>query len=208
MPSTTTSVPAAVPGDTADVAEALDVARAFWEGGNKPEALRFVKRAVEAADQAGKASRFIALARAFADLENAVPPAAPSGPAVSAPAAPRGRSTAPPPVPSRPPPLKRSAAPPPPTASAPPPRRPTPPPPAAAPPTPAHTPSSVRTVRPAEGQATMQIRVSVRTSVRDAGLLVVRPLPDGQAPPPGTREAFLVMPDAPDGDAATNGGDA
>jgi hypothetical protein len=35
--------------------------------------------------------------------------------------------------------------------------------------------------------------VSVKTSVRDPDLLVVRPLAEGQPPPPGTREAFLVM---------------
>jgi hypothetical protein len=38
-----------------------------------------------------------------------------------------------------------------------------------------------------------RVRVSVRTSARDATLLVVRPLPEGEAPPAGTREAFLVM---------------
>jgi hypothetical protein len=37
------------------------------------------------------------------------------------------------------------------------------------------------------------LRVSVRTSARDASLLVVRPLGAGEALPPGTREAFLVM---------------
>jgi hypothetical protein len=35
--------------------------------------------------------------------------------------------------------------------------------------------------------------VSVKTSVRDPSLLVVRPLGEGQSPPAGTREAFLVM---------------
>jgi hypothetical protein len=37
------------------------------------------------------------------------------------------------------------------------------------------------------------VRVSVRTSVRDANLLVVRPLADGAAVPPGTREALLTF---------------
>jgi hypothetical protein len=44
-------------------------------------------------------------------------------------------------------------------------------------------------------------RVSVKTSVRDPDLLVVRPLADGESTPAGTREAFLVMVDTPDGAA-------
>lgn len=36
-------------------------------------------------------------------------------------------------------------------------------------------------------------RVSVKVSVRDPDLLVVRTLADGEAAPAGTREAFLVM---------------
>jgi hypothetical protein len=40
--------------------------------------------------------------------------------------------------------------------------------------------------------------VSVKISVRDPSLLVVRPLAEGQSPPPGTREAFLVMADNDD----------
>jgi hypothetical protein len=39
------------------------------------------------------------------------------------------------------------------------------------------------------------VRVSVRTSVRDPTLLVVRPLAAGQSPPPGAREGFLVLAD-------------
>lgn len=37
------------------------------------------------------------------------------------------------------------------------------------------------------------MRVSVKTSVRDASLLVVRPLADGAAVPAGTREALLTF---------------
>jgi hypothetical protein len=40
-------------------------------------------------------------------------------------------------------------------------------------------------------------RVYVKLSVRDPSLLVVRPLADGESAPAGTREAFLVMADAP-----------
>jgi hypothetical protein len=43
-----------------------------------------------------------------------------------------------------------------------------------------------------------RVRVSVRMSVRDSSLFVVRPLPEGQPAPPGTTEAVLVMPDGDD----------
>jgi hypothetical protein len=36
------------------------------------------------------------------------------------------------------------------------------------------------------------MRVSVKTSVRDAGLLFVRALAEGEEAPPGALEAFLV----------------
>jgi hypothetical protein len=51
-----------------------------------------------------------------------------------------------------------------------------------------------------------RVRVSVKFSVRDPQLVLARPLAPGQAPPPGTREAFLVLADAgvPDG---RNGGE-
>ena len=47
-----------------------------------------------------------------------------------------------------------------------------------------------------------RMRVSVKTSVRDAGLLFVRALADGEEAPPGTLEAFLVR------DATEANGDA
>ena len=37
------------------------------------------------------------------------------------------------------------------------------------------------------------IRVSVKASARDPDLLLLRPLTDGQPPPEGTREGFLVL---------------
>jgi hypothetical protein len=36
------------------------------------------------------------------------------------------------------------------------------------------------------------LRVSVKTSVRDPGLLLIRILDEGQRPPPGAEEAMLV----------------
>jgi hypothetical protein len=38
-----------------------------------------------------------------------------------------------------------------------------------------------------------RIRVSVKVSVRDATLILARPLRDGEPAPPGTREGFLVL---------------
>ena len=40
-----------------------------------------------------------------------------------------------------------------------------------------------------------QVRVSVKISARDPSLFIARPLADGQALPPGTREALLVIGD-------------
>ena len=45
------------------------------------------------------------------------------------------------------------------------------------------------------GQET-RIRVSVKLSVRDPNLVLARPLREGEAAPPGTREAFLVLTEA------------
>jgi hypothetical protein len=42
------------------------------------------------------------------------------------------------------------------------------------------------------GQET-RLRVSVKLSVRDPNLLIARPLREGEAPPPGTRAAVLVL---------------
>ena len=47
------------------------------------------------------------------------------------------------------------------------------------------------------------MRVSVRTSVRDENLFVVRPLADGAAVPAGTREALLTFVNDIDGDDET-----
>jgi hypothetical protein len=41
-----------------------------------------------------------------------------------------------------------------------------------------------------------RVRVSVKSSVRDPNLLLVRLLADGQSAPPGTQEAFLTGNDA------------
>jgi hypothetical protein len=57
--------------------------------------------------------------------------------------------------------------------------------------------SAVQSVEPSRApSAETRLRVSVRASVREPGLLVVRPLAEGEAAPPGTREAVLLMPEA------------
>src|ERR1019366_7855395 len=120
-------------------------------------------------------------------------------------------SAKPPPPPPRPP---ASPPPPPPPLPAPkaagPPRAPPPPPPGAGAPAPAAV--SVRAPA-AEGPASMapaappapappvmavpgketRLRVSVKLSVRDPNLLIARPLGAGEPPPPGTREALLIL---------------
>jgi hypothetical protein len=162
MLGTTNRIPAAVADDTTEVSEALDVARALWESGERKDAIRWVRRAAEGAAEAGQTTRLAALARAAADLDDASsPPAAPSRPS-TAPPLPTNR-------PSKPtslPPLSRQPA------------------------------SSVQLVRKAPEPEPTRLRVSVRTSARDATLLVVRPLAESEALPPGTREAFLVMSEA------------
>jgi hypothetical protein len=37
------------------------------------------------------------------------------------------------------------------------------------------------------------LRVAVKLSVRDPNLVIARPLPAGEAAPPGTREAVLIL---------------
>jgi hypothetical protein len=71
----------------------------------------------------------------------------------------------------------------------------------AAPQDPAHAhaqaPAPVASVAPpivvAHPGLETRLRVSVKLSVRDPNLLLARPLREGEAPPPGTREAVLVL---------------
>lgn len=165
-------------GDSFAVKHALEVARSLWDCGEHRQAVVWVRRAVEAADQAGDTSRVAMLARAVADLgtPSTMPPPPPTRSTVPPPA----RSTVPPPLPSR-----AQAKPrllPPPPASAPPP-----------PPQPRVLESGPAPVAAPVSEA--RRRVSVKVSVRDPDLLVVRPLADGEAAPAGTKEAFLVMVD-------------
>lgn len=159
-------LPSPSDGDSFAVKHALEVARSLWDCGEHRQAIVWVRRAVEAADQAGDVSRVAMLARAVADLgaPSTLPPPAPTRSTVPPPA----RSTVPPPLPSRAQAKPRLLPPPPP----PPPR--------------------VLESAPAPASDARR-RVSVKVSVRDPSLLVVRPLADGEAAPAGTSEAFLVM---------------
>lgn len=200
-------VPEPLASDADDVTDALDVAQSLWENGKRVDAIHWVKRAAESARS--DPSRMASLARAAEDLERAVAKRSVAPPPVSVskpPPAPGGSRPPPPPVPkmSKPPPV------PPPRTSVPPPAKPSAPPPA---PLPADVtrPSKVPQLLPqrdsedrvrlaaATSDATLRVkatmRVSVKTSVRDGSLLVVRPLADGVAVPPGTREALLTFVD-------------
>jgi hypothetical protein len=256
MSEVTIRVPAAVAGDPSDVSTALEVAGALWEKGSREDAIRWVKRAVEAASGAGVEARAEALSAAVLELERAAErpseaaspasiddaevepatsaPEIPGAPAIPAAATPSVAS-APPPVPSAtpsapsaPPAPSHSTSKPPPvpaaahatSASRPPARPPSVA--ARAPSTPAGAPSARPRVGAAPGAPAavaaplpppvklpvgQRIRVSVKTSVRDPGLLVVRPLAEGRPLPPGTREGTLVLSEDPAEDARshTNG---
>jgi hypothetical protein len=192
-------VPAA--GDSPPVKDALEAAHTFWNRGDRRQALACVRLALEVADEAGDTQRVAALARAVADLGRpSMPPPLPPPSR-----RPQAVSTVPPPpISGRPPP--RSTVPPPPKSVAPPPTlhsRPVPKP-QVQPPVQALVQPQVQPLPPppqslesAPPPATeLRRRVSVKVSVRDPNLMVVRPLAEGESAPSGTREAFLVMPDA------------
>jgi hypothetical protein len=186
-------VPASVTGDSSDVAVALEVASALWAKGDHEEAIRWLRRAVEAAGEAGDAARAANLALAAGDLDTALAARQDAGtqsaPAVPVPAS---GSTAPPGSDDRAVSTSPSDAPwtgedalrvPPPLA-----------------PAGASWPTAVR-------DRDARTRVSVKISVRDPNLLLLRRLADGQVPPTGTREGFLVLGDAEvDARSGSNGG--
>ena len=67
------SIPATEPGDSDDVTLALQTAEALWNKGDPNEALRWLRRAAEAAGHSGDDMRAVALAKAVADLNAAAP---------------------------------------------------------------------------------------------------------------------------------------
>ncbi len=149
-------IPPAKKDDSEDVAWALSTAEAMYARGDRSDALKWLRRAAEAASEAQADDRALELAKAAADLASAI------GPTTSVPPPPPAppKQTVPPATPAAPTPVAaapvRSAPPPPPktaAAAAPAPAPPPPPPtpkgvsppakPAAAPPKPA-----ARTVSP------------------------------------------------------------
>jgi hypothetical protein len=67
------SIPASDPNDSDDVALALQTAEALWNKGDPSEAVRWLRRAAEAAGDSGNDMRAVVLAKAAAEL-NAVEP--------------------------------------------------------------------------------------------------------------------------------------
>ena len=63
--------PGALPDDAEDVVLALTTASSLWVGGEKDEAIRWLRKAQESADAAGHEVRALELARAAADLAEA-----------------------------------------------------------------------------------------------------------------------------------------
>jgi hypothetical protein len=194
MSSPIARFPVTTTDDSSDVAVALEVAAALWEKGDGQEAIRWLKRAVDAAGEAGDEARAVSLAQAVSDLEAApaAPPVVATGPepaaseepvAATEPTAGDAEVVAPAEVaapaevvalPEFVPPVE---------------------PPAAGEPVPVAEPAPPSGSAPApawEGGT----RVSVKISARDPTLFLLRPLPEGQPSPPGTREGFLVLADA------------
>lgn len=207
--------PSPSPDDASDVSVALEAAQALWDNGEIEEAMRWLARAVESSERGGDDRRALELARAVADLKDGLaaqvsqPPAAASPKPMTRPPPlpPPGPATKPPEPPATAAPATKTLAPPP---TAPPaPKAPAPQPTAASttktpPPAPSArkslppTPPSMRP-RPPQAAAAPKtepagadrLRVSVKSSVRDPDLLLVRVLSQGQAVPSGCHEAFL-----------------
>jgi hypothetical protein len=177
-------LPAGAPNDSENVTSCLDAARALWSKGDHREAIRWLRRAASAAEEAGNDERALAIARSAADL------AAQFGPL----------STNPPRPDSYSPDSRRPEAVTPQTPSV---RR-TPP------PVPQRTPSSVppgssgaASAQPSQRTAAIvaaqqdliaqgrAVRVAVKRSALDGALYVVRPL--AGRPTAGAREALLVL---------------
>lgn len=82
MPMTQLAFPSSSSTDSEDVIVALNAGSALWSKGERAEALRLLRRARDAADEAGDDLRALELARSAADLTSALASVAPT-PAVS-----------------------------------------------------------------------------------------------------------------------------
>jgi len=130
-------LPEVEPLDPEPVVVAIETARALYRSGEQLEALRWLRRAAERAEESGDDVRALNLARSAADLSTVLqsipPPAAPAS-------APPPRASVPPPAPPPPRASVSPPAPPPPRASVSPPAPPPPAPPPPAPPPPTAPP--------------------------------------------------------------------
>jgi hypothetical protein len=169
--------PQVEPDDADEVVLALKTGGSLWASGEKTEAIRWLRKAQEAADEAGNDMRSLALARAAADLTEAAKQAeAPPG-SESKSNGTRPQLTKPPKPPPNPktrletPSAKSSAE-----RNA----------------TEASDPSPQ--VEPDGPMLSQALRVCVKRSVRDDELLVARLLEDGEVPV-GYHEALVVLTD-------------
>lgn len=165
------------PTDSDELVLALETARAHEAQGDLREAARWLRRGADCAERDGQDARVLVLARAAADLTSAL------GADPSRQTTPDARRTISqqvraPGSPAAPP---RASSP-----SSPRPRVPTGP---ARPSSTLAHPEKPLTDATAE---TVTMRVAIPASMRDA-LFVVRRLAPGQALPPGTREAILLV---------------
>lgn len=196
---TTADFPTPEDDDPEDIVLALETGSALWKNGKADEAVRWLRRAADSAEQAGKDLRALMLARAAAELVapegSAPPPSRAAAPDPSRPPPPPSRRS--PPSTSGAEPTAAASRPPPPSAS----RAPAPPSAApAAPPTTSHAqhepaPSAPPNspVESGEIDLTKALRVSIKQSARDEALYVARLLDDGSAPPPGSRRALVIL---------------
>ncbi len=159
--------PAPEPGDPEDVAWTLQTAGTMWGRGDHHEAIRWLRRAAEAAGNSGADMRAVTLARAAADLTTAldIPPSIPP-PA----ATPSEQVTQDPPLAAATP----AAAPPPPSQT---------------------THERPHTSRPSARPSGVRQRQALRVAVHPADSgneLTVRPLMEDESPAEGEHEAMLV----------------
>ena len=212
MSETSADLPEVEPRDPEPVAVAIETARALFRSGERLDALRWLRRAAERAEEAGDDVRSVSLARSAADLSTELqsvppPPVASSPPSVAA-APPTSRrhdeaialapyddfsdKTV---VDAAAPALPREALqsgvqitelP----ESQPSPRSVTMPSPSSSIPSVANTPiAPVVVAKPAVRQA---VRVALSPDPSRLGAWLVRPLAEGDAVPAGTEEALLV----------------
>jgi hypothetical protein len=191
MTDLSTNLPRAEASDPAEVAMALETARALWAKGQGLESVRWIQRAAENAESSGDDLRAVSLARAAADLRAEVSMSSePPGPIneaaaltpyddfteqtiVDSPATAMARQS-----------LQSGVQ----IAEVPP-----------APPkspvvlVPSPTPATPVAARPAQHQA---VRVAVLNGNYASRQLSVIVLGEGEAPPPGSTEALLVALDS------------